>query len=103
LTRARHRSYRWGMASDHWKTRAKGGRRAFLKVWLLGAAGWVGVGLRNTALTVLLMQAWNAITAPRRKLTVVDSLAVTDPVNIQLGPLTLSASGTVSDPPAQIA
>lgn len=56
------------MNNDRWKARVKG-RRALLKVWLLGAAGWVGVGLRNTALSVLLTQTWNALTVRREQTT----------------------------------
>jgi len=57
------------MSSDRWKARVKGGRRALLKVGLLGVAGWIAVGLRNTALSVLLMQAWNVLTARREQTT----------------------------------
>jgi hypothetical protein len=40
----------------------KGGRRGLRKVALLGAVEWIAVGLRHTALSVLLMPVWNAIT-----------------------------------------
>ena len=54
------------MASGRWKARAKGGRRAFLKVWLYGAAGSVGLGVAGNAGWALLTWGWHAtFTAPR--------------------------------------
>jgi hypothetical protein len=98
------------MSNDRWKARAKGGRRGILKVALLGAVEWTAVGLRNTALTVLLMRVWNAITARREQARATRHYVlktetghfrvITGTANMQLGPMTVYAVGTVPNLPA---
>jgi hypothetical protein len=76
------------MRNDRWRARAKGGRRPFL--WaLFGFLTWIAAGLRD----VLLDRAWNALTARREQRGIIGT------ANITLGPLTVSASGTMSNPP----
>ena len=90
------------MDSDHWLIHAKGGRRWFLK---LGVAGSVGVGMAGNAGWDALKWGWHAFTAPRNLVMEAkrgDFVVITGNVTATLGPLTLSATGTVSDPPAQI-
>jgi hypothetical protein len=80
------------MGGDRWKARVMGGRPGLLKVVLLGAVEWIAVGLRNTALSVLLMQGWNAIIARPHQLTT----AKPDPV-IALDPARTPWTGMVME------
>jgi hypothetical protein len=84
---------------DHWLTHAKGGRRWLLK---LGAVGSVIVGMAGNAGWDALKWGWQAYTAPRGIVMKAERgkfLVITGNVTATLRPMTLSATGTVSDPP----
>jgi hypothetical protein len=98
------------MASDHWKTRAKGGilRREFLRYTgrVIKWAATVGSGaLAGDFLAARREQPVTRIesargTASGRATVTGVGEPITGALNVQLEPLRLSASGIVSNPPA---
>jgi hypothetical protein len=101
------------MDSNHWKTRAKGGmlRREFISYAVKFVKWTAGILVSVWATDFLAARRERPVTrivsargtaSGRTTVTGVGE-SITGTLNVQFEPLRLSASGTVADPPAQIA